>query len=148
MGSLVKQAYPFLLLGIPLIALFAIYFHLIAFSIKATDYFLPWAFSNLILVCIVEEVFFRGFVLKRLVQLLKPTPLGNYIALLISSIVFMLCHSSPCLPKTYVLFSGLAGLFYGWIYLKTKRLEASILAHFSLNTVHFLLFTYPLLRTA
>ena len=42
-----------------------------------------------------------------------------------------------------ILFAGTAGLFYGYTYQKTKRIEASMLVHFCLNMVHFLMFTYP-----
>jgi membrane protease YdiL (CAAX protease family) len=40
--------------------------------------------------------------------------------------------------------AGVAGVGYGLAYQMTGgRLEASMAAHFTLNTVHFLLFTYP-----
>jgi len=42
--------------------------------------------------------------------------------------------------------STVAGLGYGWVYQRTGRIEASILTHFALNLVHFLLFTYPALQ--
>ena len=37
------------------------------------------------------------------------------------------------------------GLGYGWVYLRTERIEASILTHFLLNCIHFVFFTYPAL---
>ncbi len=39
----------------------------------------------------------------------------------------------------------IAGLFYGYAYWKTNRLEASILVHFGLNLIHFVAFSYPAL---
>jgi len=41
-----------------------------------------------------------------------------------------------------------AGIGYGWAYRRTGRIEASILTHFSLNSLHFLLFTYPALAAS
>ncbi|WP_373665542.1 type II CAAX prenyl endopeptidase Rce1 family protein [Sporomusa silvacetica] len=51
-----------------------------------------------------------------------------------------------CMPFwgiSYSIWGTVAGLGYGWIYQHTNQIESSILAHFSLNLIHFLLFTYP-----
>ena len=45
----------------------------------------------------------------------------------------------------YVALAAVAGAGYGWAYLRTQRIEASILTHFALNAVHFFGFTYPAL---
>jgi len=37
----------------------------------------------------------------------------------------------------------IAGIGYGGIYWRTNRIEASIFAHFLVNTTHILCFTYP-----
>ena len=39
----------------------------------------------------------------------------------------------------------LAGLGYAMVSRRTSRLEMSVLAHFTVNAVHFVLFTYPAL---
>lgn len=44
----------------------------------------------------------------------------------------------------YVLFAVIAGFGYGLAYRYGGGLLGAILAHFLLNTTHFLLFTYPL----
>lgn len=50
---------------------------------------------------------------------------------------------------TYVVLSTVAGVGYGRAYLHAgNRIEASLLAHFTLNAVHFLGFTYPALSRA
>jgi len=36
-----------------------------------------------------------------------------------------------------------AGAGYGTVFHRSRHIESSILAHFTLNAVHFLLFTYP-----
>jgi membrane protease YdiL (CAAX protease family) len=43
----------------------------------------------------------------------------------------------------YVALSFIAGLFYGYAMMLTKRIEASIIVHFIVNLVHILMFTYP-----
>jgi membrane protease YdiL (CAAX protease family) len=43
----------------------------------------------------------------------------------------------------YVALATVAGAGYGTVFYRSRRIEASILAHFTLNAVHFLLFTYP-----
>jgi membrane protease YdiL (CAAX protease family) len=49
-------------------------------------------------------------------------------------------------PKLlYVVLSTVAGLFYGYAFWKTDRIQSSILVHFSVNLVHFLFFSYPAL---
>ncbi|MCI5120133.1 MAG: CPBP family intramembrane metalloprotease [Candidatus Electrothrix sp. AUS4] len=49
---------------------------------------------------------------------------------------------------TYIVLATVAGLGYGWTYLRTEQLEASILTHFLLNCIHFVFFTYPALAIA
>ena len=57
--------------------------------------------------------------------------------------LFGLVHAGG--GPTYVVLATLAGVGYGWVFLRTGRIEASILTHFALNAVHFLGFTYPAL---
>jgi len=39
--------------------------------------------------------------------------------------------------------AAVAGLFFGYAYWRTARIEAAILLHFIVNAIHLLLFTYP-----
>jgi uncharacterized protein len=48
---------------------------------------------------------------------------------------------------SYVVLATAAGLGYSIVYQRTRSIEMSMLAHFALNTVHFLLFTYPALQS-
>lgn len=76
--------------------------------------------SSVIFAPVIEEYFFR----KQLQgQLLKKYP--HTLAIVISSLFFMFCHL-----RTFD-FCGLfvRGLFYGFVYYKTKSIEASILLH-------------------
>ena len=40
----------------------------------------------------------------------------------------------------------MAGLGYGWAFMRTQRIEAAMAVHFGVNAMHFLLFTYPRAR--
>ncbi len=44
-----------------------------------------------------------------------------------------------------IVLATIAGVGYGWMFWRTNRIEASILAHFLVNTTHILCFTYPAL---
>lgn len=91
--------------------------------------------------CVAEEGFFRGFVQKNLAMAFKNFKAGNLIAVIISALLFGFAHYAGGIA--YSIWSTIAGLGYGWIYHKTNQIESSILTHFGLNVIHFLLFTYP-----
>jgi hypothetical protein len=59
----------------------------------------------------------------------------------VTSVLFGLVHfaGGPLLIGA----ATLAGVGYGIAYARTRRIEAAVLAHFSLNAIHFLGFTYP-----
>jgi membrane protease YdiL (CAAX protease family) len=61
----------------------------------------------------------------------------------LAALAFGLAHYQG--GVAYVILSSLAGLFYGWAYLQTGRLEAPVLTHFLLNFLHLTLFSYPAL---
>lgn len=108
---------------------------------EATGWFL-WA--NLCFTCIAEEALFRGFLQRRLATYWQEKPYGAWLALGLAAVLFGLAHAAG--GPVYVLLSTLAGLGYGWAYLRTGyRIEAAILTHFIVNATHFLLFTYPAL---
>lgn len=101
-----------------------------------------WLSSNLFLTSVAEEAFFRGLIQSWITKSffhLKHAPKLGWI---VTSLLFGLAH----FPKG-ILFSVLAcwaSLFYGYAFLKTRRLEAGILTHFSVNAIHFIFFTYPI----
>jgi membrane protease YdiL (CAAX protease family) len=108
---------------------------------KWTPLFLLWAPINLFFTCLTEEAFFRGFVQQ---EVSRPGPgivRSPLIALAIGAVLFGAAHFAG--GRTYVLAATIAGLGYGWAYLRTQRIEASMAVHFGVNAVHFLLFAYP-----
>lgn len=102
-----------------------------------------WMFNNLLFVCFSEEVLFRGVIQGRLKRTLSGSKLAAPISIMTGAVLFGLAHYKG--GATYVIFATIAGVFYGLAYHRAERLEAAILVHFGLNTVHFFLFTYPAL---
>ena len=76
--------------------------------------------SEVALFPLVEELVFRGIVLRGLLQ--HHTPL---IAILLSAALFGLMH----IEWPLVCYSTLGGVLYGWIYWRTRALWPCILAH-------------------
>ena len=105
-----------------------------------------WMWTNLFFTCIPEEALFRGMVQRHLDRLLVRYRHGAGLALVTAAVCFGMAHFAGG-PK-YVILATAAGLGYGIVYQRTGSIEASILTHFGLNTLHFIFFTYPALATA
>jgi uncharacterized protein len=102
-----------------------------------------WLWANLCLTCMAEEALFRGFIQAQLQRAWQHRRGGAAWAVGVASVLFGLAHAGG--GPTYVVLSTLAGVGYGWVFLRTGRIEASILTHFALNAIHFVGFTYPAL---
>lgn len=98
---------------------------------------------NLFLTVIAEEAFFRGFLQERLATSLQRWRHGAVLAMVVCALLFGAAHAGG--GVTYVLLATLAGLGYGYAYLRTQRIEAPVMVHLLLNAVHFIGFTYPYL---
>jgi uncharacterized protein len=114
-----------------------------AFAPKWTTLFLLWAPINLFFTCLSEEAFFRGFVQHELSRAGSRSDAAQLAALVAGALLFGLAHFGG--GTAYVIAATLAGLGYGWAFLRTQRIEAAMAVHFGLNAVHFLLFAYPAL---
>lgn len=108
---------------------------------KWTSQFWLWAAINLLATCVSEEAFFRAFLQTEIERLAAKRPGGAIIAIACSAVLFGIAHMAG--GWRYVTLAGVAGAGYGTVFYRSRIIEASILAHFSLNAVHFLLFTYP-----
>jgi hypothetical protein len=105
-----------------------------------------WITVNLCFTCVAEEALFRGFIQAQLARLWGNVVRGGWYALLVSAVLFGLAHAAG--GPAYVTLATIAGVGYGWAYLRTGRIEASILTHFAVNATHFFGFTYPALQAA
>lgn len=139
----IKQILPSILMITLGIMVLALVLGLVRFEPKLSSHVFIWALTNLLFTCVAEEALFRGFIQKKLTLMLGNRKNSSYTALIIAACLFGLAHYTG--GKSYVLLATMAGLGYGWVYQKTRRIEASILTHFSLNLIHFLFFTYPAL---
>lgn len=110
-----------------------------AFAPKWTALFWLWAVINLFFTCLSEEAFFRGFVQAEFAGADRGR--RALAALVAGAVLFGLAHFAG--GVTYVIAGVIAGLGYGWAYLRTQRIEAAMAVHFGVNATHFLLFVYP-----
>lgn len=122
-----------------LLAGFASVFGYIQYEPKVPVFFWPWVLNNILMVCVSEEALFRGFLQRHLCRVLPATG-----AICVSAVLFGAAHAGGGVQ--YVLFATLAGLFYGYQYHTTNRIETAILTHFVVNLAHILFFTYPALQ--
>lgn len=113
----------------------------LSFDPKFVAYTPVYLVCNLLFTCVTEEAFFRGFVQHQLSAGLQRWRAGPYVAMVIAALLFGIAHAKGGLPLVGL--ASLAGLGYGYAYLRSKRIEAAILTHFTLNAIHFLVFTYP-----
>ncbi len=144
---LLKKGLPLSILGVVLLAGLSFYLGLIRWDPKFTLLIFIWPFVNLFFVTIPEEAFFRGFIQQELYQRLIPrTKLANVFAIFLTALFFMLAHLWWVTSLSYLTAVFIAGCVYGAIYQITKAIEASILCHFLVNLVHFIFFTYPMLK--
>ena len=115
----------------------------VRFEPRWTQLFWVWALVNLLTTCMSEEAFFRQLVQSELQRTLRGRPYEKEIAVAGSAVLFGLAHAAG--GWQYAVLASLAGGGYAVVYKRTNRLEMAILTHFSVNAVHFLLFTYPAL---
>jgi membrane protease YdiL (CAAX protease family) len=100
-----------------------------------------WLNNNLLLVTLVEEAMFRGYLQGGLSRRFAHLPHGEHFALLVASLLFGLAHWGA--GWEWVVLASLAGMGYGLAY-RFGGLAAAIATHFGLNLLHFGLFTYPM----
>lgn len=119
---------------------------IVRWDIKFPSIFLPWAVGNLFLTTIPEETFFRGFLLDHVARLFKVT-YSKWLSNALISIVFALIHLFFVQSAAYLLLAFIASFIYGALYITTRSIESAIFAHYLLNIVHFVCFTYPILTS-
>lgn len=115
---------------------------LIVWSPKLPEGSWLWLLNNLLLICFAEEVLFRGYLQQGISRRLASVRYHTTLAIVITASLFGLAHITG--GWHMVLIAGIAGVGYG-IAFRYGGLLAAILAHCGFNTVHFFLFTYPML---
>ena len=95
-----------------------------------------------LLVALAEEILFRGIIQNLLAQRTG----SEWVALVIASVVFGLAHLNnatrghPVPNWAYVAMATLAGLAYGWVWQRTKKVTASAVTHMLVNLVWGIVF--------
>jgi membrane protease YdiL (CAAX protease family) len=96
-------------------------------------------------IALPEEILFRGVIHNLIEKRLRNKKHGLFIALTISSIIFGLAHGNnhnpPFIdinlgklgiwqaPWVYILLATMAGFFYGWAYIKTRKVTVAAITH-------------------
>ncbi|WP_347905102.1 CPBP family intramembrane glutamic endopeptidase [Pseudomonas purpurea] len=115
---------------------------MIGWAPKWPDQAWLWVLNNVLLVTLVEETLFRGYIQGGLSRHWKHLRHGEHLALLCAALLFGLVHAGA--GWQWVLLASIAGVGYGLAY-RFGGLSAAIATHFGLNLLHFGLFTYPML---
>jgi membrane protease YdiL (CAAX protease family) len=95
-----------------------------------------------LLVALPEEVLFRGIIQNLLTKRTQRGALG----LAIAAPIFGLAHLNNATPGytapnwAYVLVATLAGLAYGWVWMRTKKVTVSALTHMLVNLIWGIVF--------
>lgn len=101
------------------------------------NYFsLPSIMVLIIFQPICEEIFFRGFLLEKIVD-----NIGEKTAILITALLFGLAHLS--FGNFYpALLTGIIGILLAFIVLKTKNINSAIIAHILFNVISYIIYSY------
>lgn len=89
-----------------------------------------WALlATVIAAPLAEEVVFRGLIQSRLNRVMP-----GWLSVVISALLFGLCHGQP----VWMAYAFLLGLFFGWIALRSKSILPTVVAHMIFNAIgHF-----------
>lgn len=124
----------------------SIFLGYVHYDLKIISFFFLWGFHNLFFTCFAEEALFRGMIQRFFQFRFQNIRYGKWLAILIAACLFGAAHYPGGLR--YVLLASVAGVFYGYAFMKTEKIEASIAAHFLVNSIHFVFFSYPALKSA
>ena len=94
----------------------------------------PWGYVAVgILAPLVEEIVFRGAILRTLLDMVSKK--NHWVAIMISAALFGLVHGN----EAQFVNALLMGLLLGWMYYRTRSLVPGILLHWTNNTVTYVL---------
>lgn len=104
-----------------------------------------WILYQLFYVAFAEEIFFRGYVVNRLLQwrpsLAQQRPrVWHAIIIIISAAVFAMAHVT-LLESILSVLTFFPGLVLGWLFIRTRSLVAPILFHALANIFYALMAT-------
>lgn len=125
----------------------SLYFEVVRFDFKLPLLSVVWLIGNLFFTVIPEECFFRGFLQDEIKHAIN-SRLRSVIAIFLVSLAFAAAHVFFISNFSYIALAFVASFAYGLIYELTKSIESAIFTHYTLNVIHFIFFTYPILSSA
>ena len=96
---------------------------------------ITYSVAGYLLVALMEEILFRGIIQNLIEKRVK----SETVSLIIAAIIFGMGHLNNttrgyAVPNWgYVLMASIAGISYGWVWIKTKRVTASAITHALVN---------------
>lgn len=97
------------------------------------------AFQIFFFIALIEELFFRGAIQNLLSKSLGGVRGGAWWALAIASVFFGLTHSNER-DWRYVMLATIAGAFYGFAYMRTRKVVPAALVHLAVDWMWALYF--------
>lgn len=144
--KVLKMSLPWIALSVAGLAALGFFSGIIKYDPKLPDMTVGFILVNFFLVAIPEEVFMRGFVQKELCDFLGKGFFSELLGIVLTSALFTALHVFWISNLAFLSLVFVAGVVFGTLYQYTKSIEASILAHFLFNMLHFLFLTYPILK--
>lgn len=126
------------------VSLFSLFLHLVGLKVPSIEYqaillksiygnrsLLLWSlYSVALLTGIIEELYFRGYLLRHYAEEKQPR-----LGLWITSIIFGFMHYAPGTSPVSILILVFVGFIFGYVYLKSRNIWASISAHVTFNAI-------------
>ena len=144
LGRMLLATVPWMILTSVIILFLTKYLQIIKWDPKIPLISLTWLVLQLFFVVIPEEVFYRGFIQHEIAKKLN-NPFAGLFAVLTTSLLFALIHILFIPNLAFITLTFITSLLYGGIFQLSGKIESSILTHYFVNTLHFFLFTYPML---
>ncbi len=90
-------------------------------------------FSVCMLAPLMEEIVFRGAMIRALKNTFASMKNGEWIAISISALLFALAHLNPAqIPHAFVV-----GLLLGWLFVKTGSIVPGVIVHWINNSISY-----------
>lgn len=141
--SLAKSA-PTMVVCLMVLMISALTVGIVEFEPKVPNFLLTWMLINLFVFSVSQEMVFRYFLLGSLLNIMEGFKFSGIIAMVVSSAIY-LTYLMP-LTLGYAISAFIASMFFSYVFVKTRKVEMSIILHFMVNLMHILLFTYPMLK--
>ena len=116
---------------------------LVRWDFKFTHISIIFLLQNIIFTCFYEEIMWRGYIQNNLIQYSN-----NLLGITLTALIFGTVHIFFA-GINFAILAFISGILYGTCYFYAgNKIEASIICHYIVNIVHFIFFTYPIIKTS